>query len=29
MHWRYEWVRDLDSEVYEVLLDELIHESHE
>jgi hypothetical protein len=29
MHWRYEWVRDLDSEVYEVLLDELIHESRE
>ena len=25
-HWRYEWVAELDAEVYEVLLDELMKE---
>lgn len=26
MSWRYEWVRDLDADVYDVLLDELLKE---
>jgi hypothetical protein len=28
-HWRYEWVEQLDAEVYQVLVEELLHEQTE
>jgi hypothetical protein len=29
MHWRYEWVRDLDADVFDVLMDELLEEEQQ